>query len=522
MHAHLVAGVGAAHGLHARVDALAGAPCLPRRKRREDLVAASLLGAKAATHARLDDAHLALGDAQGIGDLAADVEGNLRGGHHREAPEGVHVGVGAHGLHHGLLGGLGVVVALDDDVGLGKGGVDVAVLVDVVGHEVARRVSRAIGAVGPVSLVVDDGGVVQRLLHVKHGGELLVGHLHQLDGLRGRLLGLGDDHGHLVAHVAHVGLQDAGVVGAALKEGLAGQREAVGRHVVGGVDGHHARHGERAGGVDLGHQGVRLAAADELDHQGVLGREVVGVDGASRKEALGVLLDHRAGEGAAAVLRGHALAGGLDLRLGLRCGLGARGDPSVGALVAGQEAADGAHLAGVAGAAAQVAGEEAADGLVVGVGILAVERQDVHLEAGGAAAALLGALLGHAAGKLLARGAHALERGDAVAVNAGHEDGAGEHRLVVHPYGAQAAGAGLAAALDGLEGVLSAIGEERLVCGDVLGDRTPVEREADLHQAETPLGLAASAASLSSVATSCWAAASRMARRERTSASSAR
>ena len=355
VHAHLVAGVGAAHGLHARVDARAGAPGLPRRKRREDLVVAGLLGAKAATHARLDDAHLALGDAQGVGDLAADVEGHLRGGHHREAPEGVHVGVGAHGLHHGLLGGLGVVVALDDDVGLGKGGVDVAVLVDVVGHEVARRVSRAVGAVGPVGLVVDDGGVVQCLLQVKHGGELLVGHLHQLDGLRGRLLGLGDDHGHLVAHVAHVGFRMRVCRGCIWREGLAGQREAVGRHVIGGVDGHHARHGERAGGVDLGHQGVRLAAADELDHQGVLGCEVVGVDGASRKEALGVLLDHRAREGAAAVLHGHALARGLDLRLGQHGCLGARGDPSVGALVAGQEAADGAHLAGVAGAAAQVA-----------------------------------------------------------------------------------------------------------------------------------------------------------------------
>ena len=64
-----------------------------------------------------------------------------------------------------------------------------------------------------------------------------------------------------------------------------------------------------------------------------------------------------------------------------------------------EEAADGAHLAGIAGAAAEIAGKEAADGLVVGVGVLAVEGEHVHLESGGAEAALLGALLGEATGE---------------------------------------------------------------------------------------------------------------------------
>ena len=69
---------------------LQGRPVFHAANAEKTSVAACLLGAEAATNARLDDAHLALGDAQGVGDLAADVEGHLRGGHHREAPEGVH------------------------------------------------------------------------------------------------------------------------------------------------------------------------------------------------------------------------------------------------------------------------------------------------------------------------------------------------------------------------------------------------------------------------------------------------
>ena len=415
------------------------------------------------------------------------MEGHLRGAHHGHAAKGVGVGKGAERLHHGLLRGLRAVGALDHHVGGGKGGIQVAVDALAVRHEVARGVAGLVAAGRPVVLVVDDGGVVERLLHVDDGGQLLVGDLHGLHARGGRGLGLGHDHGHLVAHVAHVPIEKDGVVGARLGEGLAGKREAVVRHVVRVKDRDDAGNLERAALVDVRDDGVGVAAAHELHHEGALGREVGGVDGRAGQKRPGVLLRHGARDLGVLLTR---LGGGVRGHLARR--------QLAAVCVAGEEAADGAHLARVAGAAAEVAGEVAAHGLVVGARVGGVEREHGHLEARRAEAALLGALLGEALGKKLAAAvAHALEGGHLAAVGARHHDGAREHRLAVQKNGAQAAVARLAGALDGLEAVSAAEVKEGHVGADVLGEGRAVEGEGDLHGTYASFsarGLAAAAA----------------------------
>ena len=140
-HLHLVARVARGDGLLTRVAAVARTTGLLGDKRNEDLAAARLLGAKAAADARLNDLHLGLRDIERLRDHAAHVEGHLRGGGHRDAPERVGCREGAEGLHGRGLRGLAGVGALKDDVALGEGLVQIAVITGTAAHQVARDVA---------------------------------------------------------------------------------------------------------------------------------------------------------------------------------------------------------------------------------------------------------------------------------------------------------------------------------------------------------------------------------------------
>ena len=105
-HLHLVARVARGDSLLTGVAAVARTAGLLGHERNEDLAAARLLGAKAATDARLNDLHLRLRNIERLRDHAAHVEGHLRGGGHRDAAERVGRREGAEGLHGRGLRGL--------------------------------------------------------------------------------------------------------------------------------------------------------------------------------------------------------------------------------------------------------------------------------------------------------------------------------------------------------------------------------------------------------------------------------
>ena len=412
-HLHLVARVARGDGLLAGVAAIARTAGLLRHKRHEDLAAARLLGAKAAADARLDDLHLRLRDIERLRDHAAHVEGHLRGGGHRDAPERIGRREGAEGFHGRGLRGLAGVGAGEDDVALGKGLVQVAKVARAAAYQVARDVAALRKHKGHVALGVNHDVVIECLGKVEQGLKHLVVDLDELERLVGGLLGFGGDDRHLLVLVTDEVLEDQAVVGTRLRIALAGNGKATLGHVLVGVDAHHTGHLQGARRIDGADLGSGIRAALELDDQGAGGHQVARVDGTALEQRLRVLLGLLVGD---LLVRDAVAAGVVDRQLGhLKAHLHA-------GLV--EEAHDGAQLALVAAATAEVAGELARELLTRGdeARVLlggAGKRQHVHDEAGGAKTALLGAFGSHRTGQCLGLGLEALERGDGAALNTG-------------------------------------------------------------------------------------------------------
>ena len=412
-HLHLVARVARGDGLLAGVAAIARTASLLGHERHEDLAAARLLGAKAAADARLNDLHLRLRNVERLRDHATHVEGHLRGGGHRDAAERVGRREGTEGFHGRGLRGLAGVGALKDDVTLGEGLVQIAIIAGTAAHQVARDIAALREHKGHVALGVNHDVVIECLGKVEQRFEHLVVDLDELERLVGGLLGLGSDNRHLLVLIAHKVLEDQAVVGTRLRIALAGNGKAALGHVLVGVNAHDAGHLKGARGVDRANLGASIRAALEFDDERAGGHHIARVDGTALEQGLRILLGLPVGD----LLVGDAVAARVvDGQLGhLEAHLHAR-------LV--EEADDGAQLALVAAAAAEVAGELARELLARGdeARVLlggAGERQHVHDEAGGAKTALLGTFGSHRTGESLGLGLKALKRGDVVSLNTG-------------------------------------------------------------------------------------------------------
>ena len=475
-HLHLMARVARGDGLLAGVAAIARTAGLLGDERHEDLAAARLLGAKAAADAWLDDLHLRLRNVERLRDHAAHVEGHLRGGGHRDTPERVGRREGAEGLHGRGLRGLASVGAGEDDVALGEGLVQVAIVARAAAHQVASNVATLREHKGHVALGVDHDVVIESLGKVKQRLEHLVVDLDELERLVGGLLGLGSDNRHLLVLIAHEVLENQAVVGTRLRIALAGDGKAALGHVLVGVDAHDAGHLQRARGVDRANLGAGVRAALELNDERAGGHQVARVDGATLEQGLRVLLGLLVGD----LLVGNTVAAGVvDGQLGhLKAHLHA-------GLV--KEAHDGAQLALVAAATAEVAGQLARELLARGdeARVLlggAGKRQHVHDEAGGAKTALLGAFGSHRTGQCLGLGLEALERGDGVALNTGGGNRTAQHRVAVKPHRAQAAVGGFASAAHRRAALLAQQRKEHGIGGNLNLDLATVERKGKIDE----------------------------------------
>ena len=289
-HLHLVARVARGDGLLTGVAAIARTAGLLGDERHEDLAAARLLGAKTAADARLNDLHLRLRNVERLSDHAAHVEGHLRRGGHRDAPERVGRRKGAEGLHGRGLRGLAGVGAGEDDVTLGEGLVQVAKIAGTAANQVARNIAALREHKGHVALGVDHDVVIECLGKVEQRLEHLVVDLDELERLVGGLLGLGGDNRHFLVLVTDEVLENQAVVGTRLRIALTGNGKATPGHVLVGVDAHHAGHLQGARRIDGADLGAGIRAAFELDDERAGGHQVARVDGTALEQGLRVLL----------------------------------------------------------------------------------------------------------------------------------------------------------------------------------------------------------------------------------------
>ena len=293
MDLHLVAGGGGDLALLPGVDHLGGAAGLPGDQGGVYLGHHRLLGSEAAADAGLLHVDLGLGDVQGVGQNAPHVEDDLGGGHHMEPAVGVHLRVGAEGLHHGLVAGLGVVHSVHHTGAVGQNLVHVAVGAGLAGAQVAPVVRPHWAQGAPVVLGVDEDGAVQGLIGVQDGLQHLVAHPDQLHGPVHRLLSLSGHDGHRVSHKAHPLVQDQPVIGGGLRVGLPRHGEPLLGHVPVGENSRDAGDLHGGAGVNLLNESVGVGAAQHLDHQAVPGGHVVHIGRLAQQKGHGVLLAHR-------------------------------------------------------------------------------------------------------------------------------------------------------------------------------------------------------------------------------------
>ena len=475
-HLHLVARVARGDGLLTGVAAVARTASLLRHKRHEDLAAPRLLGAKAATDARLNNLHLRLRNIERLRDHAAHVEGHLRRGGHRDATKRVGRRKGAEGFHGRGLRGLTGVGTGEDDVALGECLIKVAKIAGTAAHQVARDVAALREHKGHVALGVDHDVVIECLGKVEQRLEHLVVDLNELECLIGGLLGLGGDNRHLLVLVAHEVLEDQAVVGTRLRIALAGDGKAALGHVLVGVDAHDTRHLKGARRVDGANLGTGIGAALELNDERAGGHHIARVDGTALEQSLRVLLGLLLGD---LLVRDTVGARLVDRQLGHL-----KAHPHAGLV---KEADDGAQLALVAAAAAQVASELARELLARGdeARVLlggAGERQHVHDEAGGAKTALLGTFGSHCVGKRLGLDLETLERGDGAALDARRGNRAAQHRVAVKPHRAQTAVGGFAGAAHRRTTLLAQQRKEHGVGGNLNLDLAAVEHKGKIDE----------------------------------------
>ena len=245
-------------GLLAAPDDLHRALQLPGGQRQDDLHRDILTPAESAADGRVEDAHLLLRQAERVRHLMALLVRPLPAREHGDAPLLVEEGQPRLRLEVGMLLPRNLVVRLDDDVGLGEGGLHVAAADTVPRDEVPLEDQFRMDGDRRVGRVEVRGFGLERLARIVDDRQVLEGDLEPLHALFGGGLRLRDDGGDLIADEAHdVGTRS--IAAGAAEDGLVGVLQAVlvDRHVGGGEDGDDAGDGQRLLRLDAQDAGVR-------------------------------------------------------------------------------------------------------------------------------------------------------------------------------------------------------------------------------------------------------------------------
>ena len=295
MDLHFVTRRGCCLAFHTAENDLGGLFGLPCHKSRIYFANRRLLRAKAAADAGLCHTHHAFGNMQCVCNIAPCMEYDLGGAEHVQASIGVDRAVGAEGLHHSLLAGLGVIYMVDDHIAGCEHCIDIAVSAFVMGAEIALVVGSHRAQTGPVVLRMHQNGVVLGSVIVQHCFQNLIFHLDELEGLVHALFVLTGHDGHHIAHKAHMAVNEQAVTRTGFRIGLARLRVArcILRHILPCEDRFDPGHFFCHSGVDGFDDGIRVRRAQQLYGQAVLRDHIVHIDGLAGDQLHGILFTER-------------------------------------------------------------------------------------------------------------------------------------------------------------------------------------------------------------------------------------
>ena len=265
---------------HTTENDLGGLFSLPCHKSRIYFADRCLLCAKAAADAGLCHAHHAFGDMQCVCNITPCMEYDLGGAEHVQASIGVDRAVGAEGLHHSLLTGLGVVHMVDDHIAGCKHCVDITGSAFIMGTEVAFVIGSHRAQTGPVVLRMHQNGVVLGSVIVQHCFQNLIFHLDELEGLIHALFVFAGYDGHHIAHKAHMAVDEQAVMRTGFRIGLACLRVArrILRHILPCKDCFDPGHFFCHSGVDGFDDGICVRRAQQLHSQAVLRDHIIHIN----------------------------------------------------------------------------------------------------------------------------------------------------------------------------------------------------------------------------------------------------
>ena len=180
-----------------------------------------LLGAKATTDSRLDDPDTANRQVQQGGDHASHVKRHLGRRANDEPLVGIPPANGDVGLDRDLLHLMYVVGVLENTVGAGKTGLDIAEL----GLDVMHRIPGSGINTNRIALVMNDWRAgLYGFNFVKYGRQHLILDLDQLEGSFGDFKGIGRHGSHPISNVANLVVEADLVVRRRVRVGLASRR----------------------------------------------------------------------------------------------------------------------------------------------------------------------------------------------------------------------------------------------------------------------------------------------------------
>ena len=235
------------------VDEFNGFTGLPGEPGRAEILGEHVdLLAETAPHLGLDHPDLAFGDHQSEGQVPAQEKGDLGGGIEDNFPfERIVLGNGGVRFQGGMIDRLGIEPVFKNEVAFLKG----------LFHISEFLADGKRGVMGDP--VVDERRpFLNRLQGVEHGGEFLIVHPDQLQGLFGNLRVHGADGGHVIADIAHL-IPGQGM----LVMGLGDDAVDAVRNIFSGHHPFHAGQFLGPGGVDVEYPGMGQGTAQNFTVQ---------------------------------------------------------------------------------------------------------------------------------------------------------------------------------------------------------------------------------------------------------------